>query len=118
MTGYIGGRKNGVNVSQYIANLNKEPSAVEVAKSDEQNFTVDDASLAQFTNAEFLDFDAGDFLSDTNGVPGGLGFDDGSEAAKNEPAIESTRNGLDFVNGKFVSPFILSPRWRWKRWMM
>ena len=102
MTGYNGGRKNGVNVSQYIANLNKEPSAFEVARSEEQNYPVDDEGLAQFTNAEFFDFETGDFLNDANTV-GGLDFDDGAKAEKQKSEGENTNNRLEFVNGPFFS---------------
>ena len=60
MAGYNSGRK-APNVSQYLANLNAIPSAHDVATQQEDNFEITD-ELAQFTNAEFLDFDAGDFL--------------------------------------------------------
>ena len=88
-----------MNVSQFIANLNKEPSPFEVARSEEQKFNVDDEGLAQFTNAEFFDFDGTDFLNESNGAVDGLSFNDDNKAEKREPDGEKTSNGLDFVNG-------------------
>ena len=63
------GRKPGVNVSQYIADLNKVPSDFDLDRSAEDAFSLDE-ELAQFTNAEFLDFDSGNFLdgSATTGI--------------------------------------------------
>ena len=100
MAGHNGGRRNAVNVSQYIANLNKEPSAFEVATSEEQNYGVDDESLAQFTNTDFFDFDAADFLNESNGVVRGMGgFGDDGKAEKRPLEGEKTGSGLDFANG-------------------
>lgn len=99
MAAYHGTRKNGVSVSSYIANLNKEPSAFEVATSEEQNFAVDDESLAQFTNADFLDFDSGDFLNDGTGVGGALDFEDGAKSEKQKADVPTTADGMDFANG-------------------
>ncbi|KAL9136218.1 MAG: hypothetical protein Q9175_002566, partial [Cornicularia normoerica] len=59
MDGYKG--RKAPNVSHYLANLNALPSAHEVAIQQQEEFNIDD-ELAQFTNTEFLDFDAGDFL--------------------------------------------------------
>ena len=116
MATYNGSRKNGVNVSQYIANLNKEPSAFEVARSEEQSYTVDDESLAQFTNTDFFDFETGDFLNDANAVAGGLDFEDGAKGEKQKPEEENTNNGLDFVNGAFCPwPIDASRIMRWRR---
>ena len=99
MAGYHSIRKNGVN---YIANLNKEPSAFEVARSEEQNYAVDDESLAQFTNANFLDFEDGDFLGDGNTVSGGgLDFDDGAKSEKQKTEVSAASDGIEFVNGAF-----------------
>ena len=49
------------NVSAFLANLNTLPSAHEVATQHQQqdDFNIED-ELAQFTNTEFLDFDAGE----------------------------------------------------------
>ncbi len=99
MAGYHGNRKSGGNVSQYIANLNKEPSAFEVATSEEQNYSVDDDSLAQFTNADFLDFESGDFLNEGNGVSGSLDFDDGVKGEKRKADVPASADGMVFVNG-------------------
>ena len=44
------------NVSHYLANLNAIPSAHDVATQQDE-FNIED-ELAQFTNTEFLDFDA------------------------------------------------------------
>ena len=100
MAGHNGGRRNGVNVSQYIANLNKEPSAFEVATSEEQNYGVDDESLAQFTNTDFFDFDGADFLNESNGVVRGMGFGDDAKDEK-RPSMdgEKTGNDLEYANG-------------------
>lgn len=101
MAAYSSGRRNGVNVSQYIANLNKEPSAFEVARSEEQEYLVDDESLAQFTNTDFFDFETPDFLSEAHGgaAGGGLAYDDNAKAEKQGPTRKKTGNGLEFVNG-------------------
>ena len=48
------------NVPHYLANLNALPSAHEAATQQDDYNIADE--LAQFTNTEFLDFDAGDFL--------------------------------------------------------
>ena len=100
MATYNGTRKNGVNVSRFIANLNKEPSAFEVARSEEQGYTVDDESLAQFTNADFFDFEGADFLNDANAVAGGLEFDDDGKSEKRKPAHDNANKGMHFVNGQ------------------
>ena len=47
------------NVSHFLANLNALPSAHEVASQQQDDFNIED-ELAQFTNTEFLDFDAGE----------------------------------------------------------
>ena len=85
MAGY-GGRR-GPNVSQYVAQLNAIPSAHDVAGQDEMPNIEDD--LAQFTNAEFLDFDAQDFFpaQEKQGKQG--------SAQENNVDVK----GLDFVNG-------------------
>ena len=57
--GYKG--RKAPNVSHYLANLNALPSAHEVATQQQEEFNIED-ELAQFTNTEFLDFDAGDFM--------------------------------------------------------
>lgn len=44
------------NVSRYLANLNALPSAHDLATQQDE-FNIED-ELAQFTNTEFLDFDA------------------------------------------------------------
>ena len=98
MAGYGSGRRNGVNFSQYIANLNKEPSAFEVARSEEQDYNIRDDDLDQFTNAIF-DFDEADFLNDSNGAVGGLGFDDTAKTEKQVSSSEKTSSGLEFGNG-------------------
>ena len=75
------GRKSGVNGSHYIADLNKVPSTFDVDRSSDEAFGLDD-ELAQFTNAEFLDFDAGNFL-------------DGSGATAMDFSSEGQRTNLD-----------------------
>ena len=60
MSGHNNGRK-APNVSQYLANLNAIPSTHDMATQDD-SFDIEE-QLAQFTNVEFLDFDAsGEFL--------------------------------------------------------
>lgn len=104
MAGHNGGRRNGVNVSQYIANLNKEPSAFEVATSEEQNYGVDDESLAQFTNTDFFDFDTADFLNESNGAVRGMGgFGDDGKDEKRPLEGEKTGSGLEFANGALTT---------------
>ena len=62
MEGYKG--RKAPNIPHYLANLNALPSAHEAATQQQQqpdDYNIAD-ELAQFTNTEFLDFDAGDFL--------------------------------------------------------
>ena len=47
------------NVSHFLANLNTLPSQHEVANQQQDDFNIEE-ELAQFTNTEFLDFDAGE----------------------------------------------------------
>lgn len=73
------------NVSQYVANLNTLPSAHDVAsQQQDENFDIDN-DLAQFTNAEFLDFDTGNFY-------------DPQEMGKSAEQTGEGK-GMDFVNG-------------------
>lgn len=73
------------NVSQYVANLNTLPSAHDVAsQQQDENFDIDN-DLAQFTNAEFLDFDTGNF------------YDPQEMGKSGEQTGEG--KGMDFVNG-------------------
>ena len=107
MAGYTG-RKHGVNVSQYIADLNKEPSAFELERSAEDTFSLDD-ELAQFTNAEFLDFDSGSFLDSNAGQA--IDFNDGQDSEVGK-ADNSKANGkpagLDFSKGTLRSTLLIS----------
>lgn len=91
MTGYNSGRK-APNVSQYLANLNAMPSPHDMATKQEENFGLDD-DLAQFTNAEFLDFDSGaDFLDQ-----GMSEFDPNqSEHARRQSAGPVDAKGMEF----------------------
>ena len=91
MAGYNSGRK-APNVSQYLANLNAMPSPHDVATQQEENFGLDD-DLAQFTNAEFLDFDTrADFLD--QGMPE-FGPNQG-EHARRQSAGNIDAKGMDF----------------------
>jgi hypothetical protein len=80
------------NVSQYLANLNAVPSPHDVATQQDENFGLDD-DLAQFTNAEFLDFDAGaDFLD--QGMPE---FDPNqSQHSRRQSSANNDAKGMDF----------------------
>ena len=91
MASYNGGRK-APNVSQYLANLNAVPSPHDVATQPDDNFGLDD-DLAQFTNAEFLDFDAGaDFLD--QGMPE---FDSNqNQHSRRHSAGNNDAKGMDF----------------------
>ena len=85
------------NVSHYLANLNALPSANEVATQQQEDFNIED-ELAQFTNTEFLDFDAGDFLEQPMSE-----YDPGLEdKARRENAAANNKvagKGMDFVSG-------------------
>lgn len=87
MAGYSGRRAP--NVSRYVSNLNAIPSAHDIASPSEDNFNVEN-ELAQFTNAEFLDFDAGKFLEEPAPEYGSRG--------QNEHGDDNNMNvkGLDF----------------------
>lgn len=94
------------NVSHYLANLNALPSAHDVATQQQDDF---EDELAQFTNTEFLDFDAGDFLEQP--MPE---YDPSlEEKARRENAAANNKigaKGMDFVTGDFpfagIEPFI------------
>ncbi|CAF9926521.1 MAG: hypothetical protein ALECFALPRED_003461 [Alectoria fallacina] len=96
------------NVSHYLANLNALPSANEVATQQQEDFNIED-ELAQFTNTEFLDFDAGDFLEQPMSE-----YDPGLEdKARRENAAANNKvagKGMDFVSGDFpfsgIDPFV------------
>ena len=60
MDGYKG--RKAPNVSSYLANLNAIPSAHDLATQQQQeDFSIED-ELAQFTNTDFLDFDADGYM--------------------------------------------------------
>ena len=99
MAGYGGGRKTGVNVSQYIADLNKEPSTFDFEQS-EDNINIDE-ELAQFTNTEFLDFDSTSFL---DGNASGMDFSaDNAEGDVMKAENASKAPGLDFSKGASIT---------------
>ena len=84
--------RKGPNVSHFLANLNALPSAHEVATQQQDDFNLDD-ELAQFTNTEFLDFDAGELPMPE--------FDPGlEEKARREIAAANSKisgKGMDFA---------------------
>ncbi|KAL2041255.1 hypothetical protein N7G274_006200 [Stereocaulon virgatum] len=97
MGSYNSGRKV-PNVSQYLANLNAVPSPHDVATQQDDNFGLDD-DLAQFTNAEFLDFDAGaDFLD--QGMPE-FGPNQ-SHRSRRQSSGNSDAKGMDFGSFNFA----------------
>ena len=93
MDGYKG--RKAPNVSQFLANLNALPSSHDTQQ--QEAFSIDD-ELAQFTNTEFLDFDAGDFLEQP--MPE---YDPSlEEKARRENAAANNKfggKGINFVNG-------------------
>lgn len=97
MATYIG--RKGPNVSQYVANLNAIPSPNDVSAKNEDDLNLDD-DLARFTNAEFLDFDAGDFF-DPSHLPD---YDPSQEESPRKAnAVANAKfdvKGMDFSNGK------------------
>ena len=100
MEGYKG--RKAPNVPHYLANLNALPSAHEAATQQQQqpdDYNIAD-ELAQFTNTEFLDFDAGDFLE--RPMPE---YDPAlEEKARRENAAANKKidgQGMDFVIGTF-----------------
>ncbi len=88
MDGYKG--RKAPNVSQYLANLNALPSAHDLATQQQEDFSIDD-ELAQFTNTEFLDFDAGDFLEQP--------MPEYDPSLKEKATREISGKGMDFVTG-------------------
>lgn len=96
MHGYKG--RKAPNVSHYLANLNPLPSAHDVAAQQQEDFNLDH-DLAQFTNTDFLDFDADDFLEQP--MPE---YDPAlEEKARRENAAANNQIGgkrMDFVTGK------------------
>ena len=98
MEGYKG--RKAPNVSNYLANLNALPSAHDVATQHQQDdFSSFDEELAQFTNAEFLDQDVGDFLEQQPMSEYGSALE---EKARRENAIannEIAGRGMDFITG-------------------
>ena len=95
MDGYKG--RKAPNVSHYLANLNALPSAHDMATQQQEDFNIDD-ELAQFTNTEFLDFDAGDLLEQP--MPE---YDPSvEEKARRENTVANNEiggKGMDFVTG-------------------
>ncbi len=94
MSAHNNGRK-APNVSQYLANLNTIPSAHDVATQDD-NFDIEE-QLAQFTNVEFLDFEAGgEFLE--HPVPD-FNSDHGARSRRQSAGTTTVDSkGMDFVN--------------------
>ena len=86
------------NVSHFLANLNTLPSAHEAATQQQEDFNIDD-ELAQFTNTEFLDFDAGELpMPEYNTSL--------EENARREVAAANNKisgKGMDLVTGMFYS---------------
>ena len=99
MDGYKG--RKAPNVSHYLANLNALPSAHEVATQQREDFNIE-AELAQFTNTEFLDFDAQEFLE-----PPMPEYDPRlEEKARRENAAANNKisgKGMDYVTGMLYS---------------
>lgn len=96
MEGYKG--RKAPNVSSYLANLNALPSAHDVASQQQEDFSFDD-ELAQFTNAEFLDQDVGDYLEQQPMPEYGPALE---EKARRENAVannEIAGRGMDFITG-------------------
>lgn len=96
MAGYSSsGRKQALNVSQYVANLNTIPDGS--AQPQDNDFDIDD-ELAQFTNTDFIDFDAGNLFEAESQQ--GLDYDAAAadEKARRENAGNNAK-GLDFVHG-------------------
>lgn len=95
MDGYKG--RKAPNISHYLANLNALPSAHDLATQQREDFNIDD-ELAQFTNTEFLDFDAGEFLEQP--MPE---YDPSlEEKARREGTVANNEiggKGMDFVSG-------------------
>ncbi|KAL6714810.1 hypothetical protein ACLMJK_007070 [Lecanora helva] len=98
MSGYPG--RKAPNVSQYMENLNAIPSTHDVASEVENSFDLE-RDLALFTNTEFLDFDATNFL-DQSTVHEYTGQEESGNkdtaAAANGNENEISVKGLDFVN--------------------
>lgn len=97
MSGFSGRR--GVNVSQFIANLNTIPSAHEMATQNQEGFNIDE-DLALFTNTEFFDFDMGEIPDITSQS---LDYDPAQEErARRQHASayrQSSSKPTDFING-------------------
>lgn len=98
MEGYKG--RKAPNLSNFLANLNALPSAHDVATQQQEDFNMDH-DLAQYTNTEFLDFDAADFLEQP--LPE---YDPSLETkAMRENAAANDKigaKGLDFVTGMLL----------------
>ena len=99
MAGY--GARKAPSVSQYVANLNAIPSAQDVAAGQQDNFPDLEEELAQFTNTEFLNFDADGFSLEQPGQELEHGHEDNAKRAK---ITHDDVDGLDFVNGQSHSP--------------
>lgn len=97
MEGYKG--RKAPNVSSYLANLNALPSAHDVATQHQQEDFSFEKELAQFTNAEFLDQDVGDYLEQRPMSEYGPALE---EQARRDNAIannEIAGRGMDFMAG-------------------
>ena len=89
------------NVPHYLANLNALPSAHDTAiqQQDEINF---EDELAQFTNTEFLDFDADNFMEQP--MPE---YDPSlEEKARREIAAANNKingKGVEYITGMLIT---------------
>lgn len=87
------------NVSNYLANLNAIPSTRDVANQHQQeDFNFDD-ELAQFTNAEFLDQDVGDFLEQQPMSEYGSALEEKARMENATANNEIAGTGMDFMTG-------------------
>ena len=109
MEGYKG--RKAPNVSSYLANLNALPSAHDVASQQQQqqqqqqeDFSFDD-ELAQFTNAEFLDQDVGDYLEQQPMSEYGPALEEKARRDNSVANNEIGGRGMDFITGVLHRPY-------------
>ena len=89
------------NVSNYLANLNAIPSAHDTALQQQDEINFED-ELAQFTNTDFLDFDADNFMEQP--MPE---YDPSlEEKARRENAAANDKingKGMEYVTGMLLT---------------
>jgi len=94
--------RRGVNVSQYLRNLNVQESAVE------ETFLTDDElakDLALFTNTQFIDFETGQNTDYQAPPVKPETVSPAEDVTPTDPLLEDFSSNIDFMSGKLLRLF-------------